>query len=141
MEVFNVVVDQNRTLNPGKERLQHNCFSLYSRKYVASFTVCHKVLLAGATFSSRLWLAALCVVDHHLRHHPGLYEQSNPKHSKGNCKLVSQQTVFGTPCIFALTVTLSVGCLLSRIKLKDMHCFPSFVYLLLNFTLIMIHLF
>ena len=81
MEVLNVVVDQNRTLNPETKRRGRNIISLDLREYVALVTVINKVLPAWAT------VAALCVVDHHLCHHPGLYEQGKPKHSKGNCKL------------------------------------------------------
>ena len=82
MEVLNVIVDQNRTLNPEKKRKGCNTIFFNLREYVAMVTVINKVLLAWAT------VAALCVVDHHLLHRPGVDAQSNPKHSKGNCKLV-----------------------------------------------------
>ena len=88
MEVLNVVVDQNRTLNPETKRRGRNIISLNLREYVALVTVINKVLLAWATVGRTPRLAALCVVDHHLLHRPGVDAQSNPKHSKGNCKLV-----------------------------------------------------
>ena len=80
MEVLNVVVDQNRTLNPEKKRKGCNTIFFNLREYDALVTVI-KVLRAWAT------VAAICVVDHHLLHRPGVDAQSNPKHSKGNYKL------------------------------------------------------
>ena len=92
MEVLNVVVDQNRTLNPETKRRGRNIISLNLREYVALVTVINKILPAYASAIVVLQafprLAALCVVDHHLLHRPGVDAQSNPKHSKGNCKLV-----------------------------------------------------
>ena len=63
------------------------------REYVALVTVI-KVLRACATVGRTPWLAALCVVDPHLLHSQGVDAQSNPKHSKGNCKLATWQTVY-----------------------------------------------
>ena len=89
MEVLNVVVDQNRALNPEKRR---GCkiISFNLREYVALVTIINKVLRAWDWAT----VAALCVVDHHLLHRPGVDAQSNSKHSKGNYKLARWQPVY-----------------------------------------------